>query len=70
MKLVATLSPRRRVSFAKALCQQLSWKPGQKLAFIPKRAGLLVIAMPKREALVGIARGANTDDYRDRSDRV
>jgi hypothetical protein len=30
----------------------------------------LIIAAPEREELVGIARGANTDDYRDRNDRV
>jgi bifunctional DNA-binding transcriptional regulator/antitoxin component of YhaV-PrlF toxin-antitoxin module len=70
MKLLATLSERGRVSIPKALCQRLSWKPGQEPAFIPKGAGVLIIAAPERQELVGIARGANTDDYRDRNDRV
>ena len=70
MKLVATLSPKRRVSIPNALCERLSWKPGRKLAFIPKGAGVLIIAAPEREELIGIARGADANDYRDRNDRV
>jgi hypothetical protein len=30
---------------------------------------VLMIAVPNREDLVGIARGANIDNYRDRNDR-
>ena len=64
-----TISSKYQVSIPKALCDQLRWRPGQKLAFIPKGNGLLMIPVPTREELVGIARGANTDDYRDRNDR-
>lgn len=49
--------------------KQLDWRPGLKLAFIPKSKGVLMIPVPDREALVGIARGANLDNYRDRNDR-
>jgi AbrB family looped-hinge helix DNA binding protein len=69
MSLGSTLSPKYQVSIPKALRQQLNWRPGQKLAFIAKGKGVLMIPVPEREALVGIARGANVDDYRDRNDR-
>ena len=65
----STLSPKYQVSIPKALRQQLNWRPGQKLAFIAKGKGILMIPVPDREALVGIARGAKVDDYRDRNDR-
>jgi AbrB family looped-hinge helix DNA binding protein len=66
---VTTISPKYQVSIPKALRDKLDWRPGQKLAFIPKGNGLLMIPVPSREELVGLARGANTDDYRDRNDR-
>ena len=49
--------------------RQLNWRPGQKLTFIAKGKGVLMIPVPEREALVGIARGANLNNYRDRNDR-
>jgi AbrB family looped-hinge helix DNA binding protein len=69
MTAVSTISPKYQVSIPKALRDQLHWRPGQKLAFIPKGSGLLMIPVPSREELVGIARGAVADDYRDRNDR-
>ena len=39
-------------------------------AFIPKGEGMLLVPVPKPEALSGLARGANPDRYRDRTDRV
>ena len=47
----------------------LAWRPGQKVAFIAKPEGFVIVPVPNREDLVGIARGANTEDYRDRNDR-
>jgi AbrB family looped-hinge helix DNA binding protein len=64
-----TISPKYQVSIPKALRDRLRWRPGQKLAFLPKGNGLLMIPVPSREELVGIARGVNVDDYRDRDDR-
>ena len=69
MTAVSTISPKYQVSIPKALRDKMHWRPGQKLAFIPKGNGLLMIPVPSREELAGIARGANTDDYRDRNDR-
>jgi AbrB family looped-hinge helix DNA binding protein len=69
MTAAATLSSKYQVSIPKAVREQLDWRPGQKLAFIPKGNGVLMIPVPDRDSLVGIARGANLQDYRDRNDR-
>jgi AbrB family looped-hinge helix DNA binding protein len=66
----STLSPKYQVAIPKALRRQLDWRPGQKLALIPKGKGVLMIPVPDREALVGIARAAKLENYRDRNDRV
>jgi len=65
----STLSPKYQVSIPKALRRQLNWRPGHKLTFIAKGKSVLMIPVPEREALVGIARGANLNNYRDRNDR-
>jgi AbrB family looped-hinge helix DNA binding protein len=65
----STISPEYQVSIPKSLCDQLRWRPGQKVAFIPKGNGLLMIPAPSREELIGLTRGADTSDYRDRNDR-
>jgi len=36
---------------------------------IPKGTGVLLVPVPKRDALNGLAKGASAEDYRDRSDR-
>jgi AbrB family looped-hinge helix DNA binding protein len=69
MSAVSTISSKYQVAIPKALRDRLQWRPGQKIAFIPKGAGVLMIPVPTGAELVGIARGANTDDYRDRNDR-
>jgi AbrB family looped-hinge helix DNA binding protein len=69
MKLGSTLSPKYQVSIPKAVREQLSWRPGQKLVFVPKGNGVLILPAPEREDLVGIARGADLEGYRDRNDR-
>jgi hypothetical protein len=38
-------------------------------AFIPKGTGVLLVPVPKRDALKGLVRGASSADYRDRADR-
>lgn len=39
-------------------------------AFIPKGKGVLLVPVPKRENLKGLASGARAEHYRDRSHRV
>ena len=69
MSAKSKLSSRYQVSIPKAVRVRLAWRPGQKIAFIDKGHGVLMIPVPDREALVGIARGANIENYRDRNDR-
>lgn len=66
----ATLSSKFQISIPQAVRTAQGWEPGLTLAFIPKGTGVLVVPVPKREQLRGLAKGADTTDYRDRSDRV
>ncbi len=66
----ATLSSKFQISIPKAIRTAQHWDAGLTFAFIPKGTGVLLVPVPKREALAGIAKGASANDYRDRSDRV
>ena len=65
----ATLSAKFQISIPKAIRESQHWEAGLKFAFIPKGTGILLVPVPKREALAGIAKGAIATDYRDRSER-
>ncbi len=69
MTATSTISSKYQVSIPKTVRERLAWRPGQKIAFIDKGKGVLMIRVPEREELVGIARGANLENYRDRNDR-
>jgi AbrB family looped-hinge helix DNA binding protein len=69
MLATSKISSKYQISIPKAVRERFDWRPGQKIAFIDKGKGVLMIAVPNREDLVGIARGANIDNYRDRNDR-
>lgn len=69
MTATATLSSTFQLSIPKAVREQQHWKAGQEFVFISHGAGVLVMPVPQLDDLAGIARGANTDDYRDREDR-
>jgi hypothetical protein len=45
------------------------WEAGQEFVFIPKGKGVLVMPVPEKAQLAGIAKGARTADFRDRKDR-
>jgi AbrB family looped-hinge helix DNA binding protein len=66
----ATLSSKFQISIPKAIRTAQQWDAGQTFAFIPKGTGVLLVPVPKREALKGLARGAAPTDYRHRTDRV
>jgi AbrB family looped-hinge helix DNA binding protein len=61
---VTTLSPKFQISVPKAVRQAHQWKPGQRFAVIPRRGGVMLVPLPAVSDLVGIARGANGEDYR------
>lgn len=67
---MATLSSKFQISIPKAVRAGRQWKAGQVFAFVPKGDGLLLVPVPSRATLGGIARGAKAKDYRDRADRV
>ncbi len=69
MAATATLSSKFQISIPKTVREEQHWQAGQEFVFIPKGSGVLLIPVPKLEQLVGIAKGANRDDYRDRQDR-
>jgi AbrB family looped-hinge helix DNA binding protein len=69
MPATVTLSSKFQISIPKAVRDEQRWKAGQEFVFIPKGKGVLLMPVPELEQLVGIAKGARTDDYRDRDDR-
>ena len=66
----ATLSSKFQISIPKAVRSAHHWEAGLTFAFIPKGSGVLLVPIPKRDALKGIAKGASATEYRDRTDRV
>ena len=66
----ATLSATFQISIPKAVREAQQWAAGQRFVFIPKGAGVLMVPAPSAGDLIGIARGGNPQDYRDRTDRV
>jgi AbrB family looped-hinge helix DNA binding protein len=69
MSATSKLSSKHQVSIPKAVRERLAWRPGQKIPFIDQGHSVLMIPVPDREALAGMARGANIDNYHDRNDR-
>lgn len=69
MPQTATLSSKFQISIPKAVRAAQHWEAGLTFAFIPKGKGVLLVPVPQRDALKGIAQGATASDYRDRSDR-
>lgn len=69
MKATATLSSKFQISIPKPVREAQHWEAGQEFVFIPKGKGVLVMPLPDFDELAGLARGANTDSYRDREDR-
>jgi AbrB family looped-hinge helix DNA binding protein len=63
-------STKNQISIPKSVRAARGWRPGQVFAFLPKRAGVLIVPVPELDDLCGIARGAVTEGYRDRRDRV
>ena len=69
MTATATLSAKYQISIPKSVRDAQAWRAGQEFVFIPKGKGVLVMPVPERAALTGIAKGARTEGYRDREDR-
>lgn len=65
----ATLSSKFQISIPKAIRSAHHWEAGLTFAFIPKGTGVLLVPVPQRDELKGIAKGADASAYRDRMDR-
>jgi AbrB family looped-hinge helix DNA binding protein len=65
----ATLSSKFQISIPKAIRSAQGWEAGLTFAFIPKGIGVLLVPVPKRDTLKGLARGASAAGFRDRTER-
>lgn len=66
----ATLSSKFQISIPKAIRTAQHWEAGLTFAFIPKGTGVLLVPVPQKQSLEGLATGANPGNYRDRSERI
>ena len=66
---VVTLNSKYQLVVPKELRDRKKWRPGQEFAFIDHLGGVKLVPGPKREELVGMAKGADFGEYRDRNDR-
>jgi AbrB family looped-hinge helix DNA binding protein len=62
----ATLSSKFQISIPKRVREAQHWQAGQTFVFIPKGKGVMVMPVPSLDSLRGIAKDADTSDYRDR----
>lgn len=65
----ATLSSKFQLSLPKALRESMQLKAGQQFELIPMGAIIQLIPKTTINALRGIARGANSEQYRDTTER-
>jgi AbrB family looped-hinge helix DNA binding protein len=66
----ATLSSKFQLSIPKAVREELQLKAGQKFAVITKGDIISLVPIPNLEDMRGIAKGADTSNYRERTDRL
>ena len=64
----ATLSSKFQISIPKSVRTANKWEAGQEFAFVPKDGRVILVPVPDVSELMGIAKGANPHNYRDRSD--
>ncbi len=69
MTATATVSSEFQISIPKEVRDRMGLRPGQKVAFIATIEGTLMVPVPGREEIAGMARGTNPEGYRDRNDR-
>ncbi|MDR5654231.1 AbrB/MazE/SpoVT family DNA-binding domain-containing protein [Ruixingdingia sedimenti] len=70
MSETAILSPKFQIAIPAKTRAARGWQAGQVFALIPKGAGVLLMPVPERDELAGIAKGASTAGYRDRVNRI
>ena len=65
----ATLSTKFQIGIPKDVRERLHLEAGQKISFVEKSGLVHLLPVPTLDALKGLARGANTANYRDVGDR-
>ncbi len=70
MVAITKLSEKFQISIPKEVRDAQDWRAGQRFAFVPQGGGFLLVPVPSQDDLFGIAEGANSDDIRDRRDRI
>jgi AbrB family looped-hinge helix DNA binding protein len=65
----ATVSPKFQIVIPKEIRERLDLKPGQQVALIDRGSYIALVPQRPISELLGIAKGAPTDDYRDETDR-
>lgn len=65
----ATLSSKYQISVPKEIRDSMNLKPGQKLAFLCIGKSVRLLPQPKLEDLLGIGKGGDPSNYRDRDTR-
>ncbi len=65
----ATLSSKFQLSIPKAIRDELGLQAGQKFAVIAKGKVIELVPLLSMDEARGLLKGADTTDYRDRSDR-
>ena len=65
----ATLSSKYQISIPKEVREAMHFKPGQQLAFLRVGKSLRLVRVRKIEDFIGATKGADTENYRDRSTR-
>jgi AbrB family looped-hinge helix DNA binding protein len=69
MSATATVSSKYQIAIPREVRDRMGLRPGQKVAFIATIDGVMMVPVPERDEMAGIARGANPEGYRDRNDR-
>lgn len=70
MSETAILSSKFQIAIPAKVRAAQGWRAGQVLVLIQKGNGVLLMPVPHRDALAGIAKGAAAAGYRDRMDRI
>ncbi len=65
-----TLSSKFQLSIPKAVREEMRLKVGQKFAIIPKGDTIVLAPIRPLDEMRGILKGADTSNYRDRTDRL
>jgi len=65
-----TLSSKFQLSIPKAIREEMHLQAGQKFAVITKGDIIALVPIPELAEMRGIAKGADTSNYRDRKDRL